>query len=438
MNSTLHELLEGTHPAWVPFLKLHHLMGAAEEALAKVKMCTVAPKKELIFECFRYFGPEDTLVVIIGQDPYPKGAQGLCFSVPHGSATPPSLRSIMKNLAYQGHAPRKISGDLRAWASQGVLLLNAALTTRGGARGSHRRQWRTFTQGLVAALAKTAVAQKRPLVFMLWGNDAKSLAPSAAGSTILSWSHPSPCADNCLPLAQKFVNAPHFGDANRTLILGGSRQIVWDSMGDNLVFTDGACTRNGRPGAIATFAVMFMCGMLRQVEISGRLAEREYKLVDEKNPALGFVTTEKTVAPTNNRGEYLAWCWALLLLVRGEGRGDVEVVSDCKLFISTMNEWLPTRRLRGTAEELSNFDIISIAEVLLATLRERATVTLTHIHSHRPRPAGLRAQALWYGNFRADQIASNALKSSDAVVLSIMPRCPALAWRLMGQFEESA
>ena len=76
-------------------------------------------------------------VSILGQDPYhgPGQAHGLCFSVRDGTAPPPSLVNIFKEMESDLGLPRPTTGSLEPWARQGVLLLNAVLTVRAHQAG---------------------------------------------------------------------------------------------------------------------------------------------------------------------------------------------------------------------------------------------------------------------------------------------------------------
>jgi uracil-DNA glycosylase len=454
LSARLPALLRGVHPDWPPFLEEHGLLAAAEAALVLVEPDAgrLAPAEDLIFEFLRYFGPDDALVVIMGQDPYPRDAQGVCFSIAHGAPLKASLRPIIANLEHHGLARphyrdkndvlsgKVYSGDLRSWAAQGVLLMNAALTTRVGARGAHRKHWRTFTAGFVQALSARAVRDGRSLIHMLWGGDARAFAETLLGG-VYQWTHPSPLVDNRLAAAARFERAPHFADANAALRAAGLRPIEWDPLGHTYAFTDGSCQRNGQPDAEASFAAFVMTGPLKNVKIVGRVAPQEYALADVGDLAKGFgPVTGTAVAPTNNRGEYLAWCWVLLLLLRGGVRGRVEVVSDCKLFIRTMEAWLPARRRKGTAEALKNFDLVCVGEALLAGLRSAcAGVVLTHVRSHQPCPSpgsGAWARAFWYGNDCADRAAGAFLAAGGGAALRLETRSPALDWRLRGRFED--
>lgn len=128
---------------------------------------TCYPNKNDIFNAFEWCDFEDVKVVIIGQDPYHGAGQanGLCFSVKDGVAHPPSLRNIFKELETDIRMPYPTSGNLEPWAKQGILLLNATLTVRAGAAGSHQNKgWETFTNHVIKILSET---QKRIVFFTL-------------------------------------------------------------------------------------------------------------------------------------------------------------------------------------------------------------------------------------------------------------------------------
>ncbi|MEO9077415.1 MAG: uracil-DNA glycosylase [Gelidibacter sp.] len=158
---------------------------------------TCYPDDTSIFNAFKWCPFDEVKVVIIGQDPYPGAGQanGLCFSVNDGIAHPRSLINIFKELESDLGCPYPISGNLETWAKQGVLLLNATLTVRAGAAGSHQKKgWETFTNHII----KTISDQKKHVVFLLWGGFAKQKAKfiDISKHTIITSGHPSPLSAN--------------------------------------------------------------------------------------------------------------------------------------------------------------------------------------------------------------------------------------------------
>ncbi|NML95365.1 uracil-DNA glycosylase [Novosphingobium olei] len=165
-------------------------------------------------------------VVILGQDPYhgPGQAHGLAFSVRPGVKVPPSLVNIHKELETDLGLPRPSHGNLEAWARQGVLLLNNALTVEAGNAGSHQqRGWEEFTDAAVAAVARRDV----PSVFMLWGSHAQKKAAripelSQGCHLVLKAPHPSP-----LSAHSGWFGSRHFSQANAFLEAHGRGAIDW-------------------------------------------------------------------------------------------------------------------------------------------------------------------------------------------------------------------
>jgi uracil-DNA glycosylase len=165
-------------------------------------------------------------VVILGQDPYHGAGQahGLCFSVPEGVKTPPSLVNIYKELASDLGLPRPAHGNLENWGRQGVLLLNNALTVEDGRAGSHQKMgWEAITDAAVAAVA----AREVPSVFLLWGSHARNKAARVPGlmggrHLVLTAPHPSPLSAHA-----GFFGCRHFSKANAFLEQHGRGAIDW-------------------------------------------------------------------------------------------------------------------------------------------------------------------------------------------------------------------
>jgi uracil-DNA glycosylase len=160
--------------------------------------------------------PSSVRVVILGQDPYhgPGQAQGLAFSVGAGQKPPPSLRNMLQEVKADTGLASQCSGDLTAWAEQGVLLLNAALTVEAGLPQSHAgRGWEQLTDALLAQVA----AQPDPVVFLLWGAAAQRKRPLLERGVhrVLSANHPSPLSARRAP--QPFIGCRHFSQTNALL-----------------------------------------------------------------------------------------------------------------------------------------------------------------------------------------------------------------------------
>jgi len=183
---------------------------------------TIYPPGPLIFNAFNKTPFEAVKVVILGQDPYhnPGEAMGLCFSVPRGVKTPPSLVNIYKEIKNSlGIAPAS-HGDLTQWAEQGVLLLNAMLTVEARKPASHQKiGWQTFTDAVIRTISE----KKEGVVFLLWGNFArtKKILIDGTKHSIFESAHPSPLAGDA------FQGCGHFVRTNEILEKQGRVKIDW-------------------------------------------------------------------------------------------------------------------------------------------------------------------------------------------------------------------
>jgi len=183
----------------------------------------IYPPGNQIFAAFDYTPFDNVKVVILGQDPYHgyNQANGLCFSVNQGIKHPPSLVNIFKEIETDLKIPYPKSGDLTAWAKQGVLLLNATLTVRANQAGSHQKKgWEQFTDAVIQNLSN----EKEKVVFLLWGNFAisKTALINHQRHLILKSVHPSP-----LSAHRGFFGSKHFSQTNNFLIQNGLHPIDW-------------------------------------------------------------------------------------------------------------------------------------------------------------------------------------------------------------------
>ena len=188
------------------------------------KSHVVYPPGNKIFAAFDRTPLEKVKVVILGQDPYHgKGqAHGLCFSVPPGISSPPSLVNIFKELHNDLGIPIPSHGNLESWADQGVLLLNATLTVRANQAGSHQNKgWENFTDAVIRKLSD----EKEGLVFILWGRyaQAKEFMIDAGRHNILKAAHPSPFSAH-----SGFFGCKHFSKTNEILQSRGFEPLTWN------------------------------------------------------------------------------------------------------------------------------------------------------------------------------------------------------------------
>ena len=184
---------------------------------------TVYPPSEEIFTAFNLTDINDVKVLILGKDPYhePGQAHGLSFSVKPGVAIPPSLLNIYKELEDELSLYIPNNGYLEKWAKQGVLMLNTVLTVRAHNANSHKGiGWEEFTDAAIMALNEL----DKPIVYMLWGSNARSKAKMLNNKKqlVLEAPHPSP-----LSSYRGFFGCNHFIKCNEFLKANGLSEIDW-------------------------------------------------------------------------------------------------------------------------------------------------------------------------------------------------------------------
>lgn len=184
----------------------------------------IYPPREQIFRCFHFFEPDDTVVVLMGQDPYHGSGQatGLCFGVNPDQKVPPSLRNIKKEL--QGNLGKSLSTlTLEHWAKQGVLMLNAALTVREGNASSHMKYWLPFTKYIMEYLSQ----ENTGVVYLIWGAFAHKQVEDVVNwerNHLVISSHPSPLsATKKYKQYRAFLGSGPFSQVNALL----KKEIKW-------------------------------------------------------------------------------------------------------------------------------------------------------------------------------------------------------------------
>ena len=183
--------------------------------ILKQEYCTqtIYPSMYDLFNALRFTPCSQVKAVIIGQDPYhgPGQAHGLSFSVQKGVPIPPSLQNIFKELQDDLGVQPPHHGCLEAWARNGVLLLNNVLTVRAGQPNSHKGiGWETFTDDVIKILNE----RDQPIVFLLWGANARAKQPLLTNPNhlVLTAPHPSP-----LSAYSGFFGCRHFSKATHFL-----------------------------------------------------------------------------------------------------------------------------------------------------------------------------------------------------------------------------
>ncbi|HMW67027.1 MAG TPA: uracil-DNA glycosylase [Chitinophagaceae bacterium] len=183
----------------------------------------IYPPGAFIFNAFNSTPIDQVKVVILGQDPYHGAGQahGLCFSVQTGVPPPPSLINIFKELNEDLGVAIPSHGNLSAWATQGVFLLNASLTVRAGEPMSHSKiGWAQFTDNVIKKIS----TEKTKVVFLLWGKFAqeKKALIDESKHCILKAAHPSPLSAHA-----GFFGCRHFSKTNEYLVSKGIDPVNW-------------------------------------------------------------------------------------------------------------------------------------------------------------------------------------------------------------------
>ena len=191
---------------------------------------TIYPPRSDVFNAFKCTSFKNTKVVILGQDPYhrEKQANGLSFSVMGGQKLPPSLKNIYKELYTDLGIHNQDSGDLKTWAKQGVLLLNATLTVEAKKPGSHQNKgWEAFTDAVIKELSE----HKQHLVFILWGAYAqkKGQQIDRTKHLVIESAHPSPFS-----VYRGFYGSKPFSSTNDYLVKKVKEPIDWSIKANDL------------------------------------------------------------------------------------------------------------------------------------------------------------------------------------------------------------
>lgn len=183
----------------------------------------IYPEARYVYSALKLTTYKNTKVVILGQDPYhePNQAHGLAFSVNKNIEIPPSLQNIYKELYDDLGCNIPNHGYLIDWAKQGVLLLNTVLTVRAHIANSHKNKgWEQLTDSIIRKLND----KEQPIVFILWGANARSKKSliTSRKHLVLESVHPSP-----LSAYNGFFGSRPFSKTNDFLVKSGIEPINW-------------------------------------------------------------------------------------------------------------------------------------------------------------------------------------------------------------------
>ena len=213
--------------SWDNYLQNEYSKDYFKELIEFVKdeyhKTTVYPKQNETFNAFRYTPYENVKVVLLGQDPYhgEKQAEGLSFSVSNDVKRPPSLQNIFKELESDLSIKVGNNNSLKPWAMEGVLLLNAVLTVEEHKAASHQgKGWEEFTDAVIKVINE----KEDPVVFILWGNFARSKSKLITNPKhlIIESAHPSPFSAH-----NGFFGSRPFSKTNEFLKKNNIKEIDW-------------------------------------------------------------------------------------------------------------------------------------------------------------------------------------------------------------------
>jgi uracil-DNA glycosylase len=363
--------------AWDIILKRQDMYELLDSIAKKLPSENLSPPIHQILNTLKYINNlNEITAIIIGQDPYINvgEAHGLSFSVPIGVKIPPSLLNIYSALSGPIH-----NGNLEYWAAQGVILLNASLTTIIGKSNAHCDLWQVYTDKLLAGILDI----KSDIALILWGDFAKKKKVFKRANThVLEWRHPSPMSNNPAPEQLKFKNCDNFCRLNELLLAANKPPIDWQcgTLQRIVIFTDGAASANGSNNCNAGWGVYvpakpFYLPTGRQNQFIGH---------DKEIHLSGPVMTCNEGPATNNRAELGAILKGLLWLLDNTTPPLlVTIVSDSQYSIGMISDWGPKRILDGSLGEKKNCELVTlIINIMEICKTKKYIIDFHHMRGH--------------------------------------------------------
>ena len=387
----MEKIIENIDKKWLNIIYSDETKKLLDSIIEKLKnVSEITPTYENIFSWCRYTNLDDIKVIIIGQDPYHKigWAHGLSFSS-LGNVIPPSLKNIyacLKNNNLINEIPKH--ADLTSWATQGVLLLNASLTTIISKAGAHMKIWDEYTKLIIKKICD--YHEKKKIIFLLWGKFAQNYENIISEPHIVMKSiHPSPLAQR-VENSRKFINCTHFNDVNEIL----SDKINWSSIlgeknmneittiekknmneitpieekigirDDHIIaFTDGSTfpndkSKNSRGG----YAILFVSGCYKDMCLYGNLNISKY-------PA------------SNIRAEGTAILYSLKKALESDKCKELTIFTDCQFWINMIYQYMPNWS-KEKFKEKNNYDLTKSIWKYFKKVSKKIKVHFTHIRSH--------------------------------------------------------
>ena len=404
-------LFDGIDNKWLKILINGKQLETILKQLPNEKLC---PLREDIFNAFRLSPYNQTKVVIIGREPH------LSYNndrpVDHGLAfssledVSPSLQNIyicLKHNKLISSIPTH--ANLTAWAKQGILLLNQSLTTIAGQPRSHTDLWRNYTSLVLSDLCKYKTMEGVKLTIILWGKHTQNIATSSdiVAHDILTWSHPSPRAQEQASEEQKFRHCNHFS------IITQRYGIRWGLSECIYIMTDG-CSNKSYAGWAFYVAS----------------ADYDNTVHFGKTP----LSTEGKVTCVRSEG------WAIIHameFILEKGIKSI-IITDSMFYINVITNWmhawykidpnLTVKKLTGDPSErfIKNRDIIVQLYDLYKKINNTTSVKFEHINSHQKAPRNINSAEYfkWYGNFIADKYANQTCNDDNVHFANVVAEIP--------------
>lgn len=425
------KMFQGVGKEWVKVFtskKLMPLLTKALDELSKINTPDkkITPDPYQIFNFAKATSYDNIKIVIIGQDPYPKegDAHGLAFSS-LSDKIPASLKIIYKCLLKNREIEEiPTTSNLSNWASQGVLLLNSSLTTFVGEPNAHVKIWKNFTDALIEYISNDGSCGPCPsLTFMLWGNHARKKKPLIHEDCVVyEWIHPSPLAQTNKDI--QFVDCNHFTEANKLLVESMDiPPIDWNPQIEHVVFTDGACSNNGKGiFSMTGYSVYFSKGPYASMVFYGKVPP---SIVDGS-----------LIYGTNQRGECIGIIRALeLILKEFQHQSEIDsntpaatnnkkelrkskttIITDSNFWKDMIETYMPNwERKHIDFKTKKNSDLTIKLHELVKKVKCFSELKIIHIESHSKNPNSLPEHVK--GNAIADKYAvkGKGLDSYDEV-----------------------
>lgn len=309
----------------------------------------ITPHPKNIFRAFKYFSIKDLKVILIGQDPYPQGANGLCFS--HDKKFQKkgdSMANIIKCI--ENTCKIKIDcNDIEKWTNNNTLLLNTILTrytNESIKKGLLKKSifWESFIIYILREISSYKYFKNNEIFIMLWGNESQKLEKYLKNDKfkILKWTHPSPMTT----INNDISNPKHFMHCNHFKTIQNSSTFIF-KFNKVYIFTDGACIGNGKITAKGSYAFYIPQTFNNQTNYSNEIKFSEiikpnfYKCTDGDSEIQIHPNIEKKEKITNSRTELLGIISALLFVINNRINKNYEsiiLVSDSMYVINQFNE----------------------------------------------------------------------------------------------------